>query len=162
MFGRTRALEIALETINALREEVAAERAARAFLAQRMTELKTEHARELEEYRRRLSIAQANFEWLSVSHNKVSAEWQTLFNKRMGVELPPIQVAFDRPPSQPSEPPAPAAPALERPYREAVERGSSMGETFGVSFDDVGDAEAQRQGLTGGRLYTGEDVLLRE
>lgn len=144
------------EQLSGLREELAAAQAARAFAMQRMTELKIEHLRELEEVRRRLAISQANFEWLSVSHNQVSAEVQALRNARSGVNLPPMEIAFvDRAVTQPNaEPPARAAASAD---------DTTVADTIdaGISFEDMGDRAAAIQGVTG-RLYDGSDTLLRD
>lgn len=155
--GVVAALNRALELISQLREELAGQAAARAVIAQRLAEVKIDHARELEEYRRRLSVNQANFEWLSVSHNQLAAEVQAFRNARSGVNLTPLTVDFIAPPS-----PGPAGEPSVRPARVAVdELAGASAIDAGLSFDDMGDREAAIAGV-GSRVYDGGDTLLRE
>lgn len=151
------ALNRSLEIVAQLREEVAGQAAARAVIAQRLAEIKIEHAREIEEYRRRLSVNQANFEWLTVSHNQLAAEVQSFRNARYGVNLPPLEVGFTAPPlpGRDGEPsPTPARRPIDEPLiADAADQG--------ISFEDMGDRAASMAGASS-RLYTGGDTLLRD
>jgi hypothetical protein len=79
-------------SVQTLRDDLAGERAARAFAMQRLTEEQRAHAAVVEEYRRRLAIAQANFEWLSIAYNRIEAERSQLLLGRIGIVSPPITV----------------------------------------------------------------------
>jgi hypothetical protein len=155
-FSKHESMAAIVGLVATLREELAGERAARAFMAQRITEMKLEHLAQLEESRRRLSISQANFEWLTVSHNQISAEVQALRNARSGVSLPPLEVQFRAPDPGPQGQPTPAA-------RREVAEPTGVADLVdqGLSFDDVGDRAAAAFGLDG-RTYDGSTVLLRE
>ena len=154
--GALKAISDLGDIVASLRDELSAERSMRIALATRLSELKIEHLRDVEEFRRRLAVAQANFEWLSVSHNKVSAEWQKLFNQRTQIDLPPLRVEFDRAPTQ-------AEPEV---LREAAERplprpdAPNSEELFsGVSFEDMGEEQARKQGVAG-RTYDDVSSLM--
>jgi len=137
------------------REDLAGERAARAYAMQRMSELKLEHLRETEDLRRRLAISQANFEWLTVSLNQANAERQALFNTRTSTNLPPVQIEFNRPAAEP-----PSMPEREIP-RDRVDQPdvASLVEQ-GLSFADVGDRAAAILGLDNGGVYDDVASLL--
>lgn len=138
-----------LDALAAKDAELAAERAARAYLAQRLAELKADHAKDLAELHRRLAIAQANFEWLTVSHNQLSAERSRLMLAKTGIALPSPEVvvttAADAPPSM--------RPADERPLRS--DRLSNPADMLaqGLSFDDMGDRDARAMNLDDGLVY---------
>lgn len=159
MFWRRRTDPGIAAVLLRLREDLAAERAARAFAMQRMAEMKLEHARELEDLRRRMAIAQANFEWLSVSHNKIDAERSQLMAVRLGMNAPPMNietrvVAGDYGTGIPRE------EARERPYADNRVPGVGDLAAQGLSFDDVGDREARAIGLDGGVVYDNPSSLL--
>lgn len=145
--------------IVSLLQELAAERTARGYAMQRLAEVKLEHERELAEYRRRLSVAQANFEWLSVSYNRSDAERSQLMLGRIGVHSAPMVIQTDMGVQ------VPRASTLDelREQRDALARTppSDIAEAMasGTLFDDVGDAEALRQGLQNGEVYDGRTTL---
>lgn len=141
-----------------LTEALAAERAARGYATQRLHEVKLEHEREVGELRRRLAIAQANFEWLSVSHNKVDAERSELFRTRLGVQVAPMHVQT-RIAVEDYGAGVPREEVRERPYPE--NRVPDVGDLTaqGLSFDDVGDREASMLGLSAGKVYDDPSTL---
>jgi hypothetical protein len=140
----------ALALITDLREELAAERTARAFAMQRLAELKLEHLRDTEDLRRRLVVAQTNFEWQAAQMNQIQAERAQLLQARTGVPFaaPEIQVraAADAPPTVDRQ------PAQREPT--ALDLMASTG-----AFDDVGDRMASILGIDPGELYAGPSVL---
>lgn len=147
--------------VMALREDIAAEQAARAYAMQRMAELKIEHERELADLRRRLSVAQANFEWLSVSHNRIDIERSELFKTRMGMQMAPMEIGLDRRVMLPDLGAGiPREEVRERPYPENRTPGVGDLSAQGLSFDDVGDEEARALGIDGGTTYDTPEALL--
>lgn len=146
--------------IAVLREDLAAERAARAYVNQRLEELKIEHERETAELRRRLSVAQANFEWLSVSHNRIDAERSELFRSRVGVQMAPMQIGLDQRITLPDlGAGVPREEVIDRPVNSTIPGVGDLA-AQGLSFDDVGDREARALGLDGGKVYDSPDTLI--
>lgn len=131
--------------------DLSAERAARAFLAQRLTELKAEHARELADVTRRLAIAQANFEWLTVSHNNLSAERAQLLLARTGISVPAPEILIQASAGQ---------PIAEQPMRENRLPTVADLAAQGLSFDDIGERQARALGLDDGEVYGGPSILV--
>jgi seryl-tRNA synthetase len=150
------------DTLTSLQQDLAQERQHRAFLAQRLGELKVEHAKEIEEYRRRLSISQANFEWLSVSFNKSEAERSQLMLGRLGIVAPAmvVQTGVDQVVAQSIEERRrerdlqPDRPTLSD---EEIARAFSDGSLF----EDVGGRRAAVEALDQGEVYDGSNPLVR-
>jgi hypothetical protein len=156
---RPRAGQPAQPIISKLLEELAAERTARAYVNQRLAELQVEHARHVADLERRLAIAQANFEWLSVSHNKIDAERAALFRDRLHVGIAPMNIET-RVVTDDYGTGIPREEVRERQYPENKTPGVGDLAAQGLSFDDVGDREARALGLEDGRVYGDPETLL--
>lgn len=157
MFGIIRRV---FDNIDALRAELAAERACRFHVEQRIAELKAEHAKEREESRRRLAISQANFEWLSIAFNKSEAERSQLMLGRLGIVTPPLRV-------ETTADGLPGATLDEQRDRRDVDRGvrdtADLNDLLGNvgTFDDVGENAARALGLKSGEIYDPDNILAR-
>lgn len=155
------AADDAARVVLALHEELSAERAARGYAMQRMAEMKIEHERELADLRRRLSVAQANFEWLSVSHNRIDIERSELFKTRVGMQMAPMQIGLDHRVMLPDlGAGVPREEVRERPYPDNRTPGVGDLAAQGLSFEDVGDQEAVALGIEGGTVYDTPEALL--
>lgn len=142
--------------LSTLREDLAAERAARAFAMQRLDEEKRVRAAVVEEYRRRLAIAQANFEWLSVAYNRLEAERSQLLLGRLGIVSPPLTVETQHGVGVPLGHPTPAAQTVpdDQTLTDVIASGSL--------FEDMGDSAARALGLDhADSVYDTETSLMR-
>jgi hypothetical protein len=149
------------DTLNELRSELAAERAARFYATQRLAELKLQHATALEEARRRLAIAQANFEWLSIAFNKAEAERSQLLLGRLGIVAPPmsVQLGSDLLPQGATIEERRRAQELnpDRPGRDEIDALLASGSLF----EDIGERAARSLGLADGETYDPNSALLK-
>lgn len=145
------------DTVETLRNELIAERTARAFAMQRMAETKTESDREVAELRRRLAISQANFEWLSLAFNRSEAERSQLLLGRMGIVAPPMTVATG------AMPQVPVATDTREVRGTPLPDEATLAEQLasGSLFEDVGNQKARALGLEDGNVYAGIDALTR-
>ncbi len=151
------------DTLNELRAELAAERATRYFESRRLSEVKAQHAKELEEYRRRLAVAQANFEWLSIAFNKAEAERSQLMLGRLGIVAPAmsVQLGSDLVPQAETQEArrraqelAPDRPIPTREELDAMLAGGSL-------FEDAGERAARALGLADGEVYDPNSMLMK-
>lgn len=141
-----------IDTLAAKDAELAAERAARAFLAQRLAELKLEHEKETAEWRRRLAVQTASFEWLTVSHNTLSAERAQLMLARTGISVPAPEIQIQAS--------AEGRSVTEQQMRENRLPTVADLAAQGLSFDDVGERQARALGLDDGEVYGGPSILV--
>lgn len=140
----------------ALREDVARERTARYYAQVRMAELKTEHATTIADLKSRLTVAQANFEWLSAMHNQAAAERSELMRQKVGVAVPALSVQVRRDMEQVGS----GQPFTDEMPSELSEIAASVAEND--LFNDMGDKAASVMGVDKPRTYDSAASLLED
>lgn len=152
MFAKRDAIQRLETVIDHLEQQLQANLAVAGDLARltgRIVQLEAENAR-----------LQAHFDWLAGHVNTITIERGALFDKVLQITWPavPIIERGELPGADPNYPLGPDVKTRPDPHlgdilaraREIerdVRRGKEPESPFGISFDDMGDDEARRQGL---------------